>query len=194
MDNDEYAQTGEIYSLYTAREELRGDVLILYGDLIFDETCVDRLLSCRKDVSILVDRSFRDEPVDARPAVSARDFVVEKDPFFTARRAIPSREPGVAVRVGVDVTRGDAHAEFVGMLRLSEAGAETVQALLGELAAGGWDQPFQGAHSAREAGLPHLLQELIDRGEEVATVEIYKGWLEIDSLEDLQLALRMLSQ
>jgi len=194
VDNDEYADTGELYSLHAAREELTGDVLILYGDLIFDETCVDRLLHCRKDISILVDRSFRDEPAGIRPAVSAPDFVMENDPPPSARRAIPSREPGAAIRVGGDLTREDAHAECVGMLRLSKAGAETVRGLLEELAAGGWDQPFHGAPSAREAGLPHLLQELIDRGEEVATVEIYKGWLEIDSLEDLQLALRVLSQ
>jgi phosphoenolpyruvate phosphomutase len=194
VDNDEYADTGEIYSLYAAREELTGDVLVLYGDLIFDETCVDRLLHCRRDVSILVDRSFLDVPVDARLSVSAPDFVVEKDPPPPARRAIPSREPGVAVRVGGDVTRRDAHAEYVGMLKLSAVGAETVRGLLEDLAAGGWDQPFHGAPSLREAGLPHLLQELIDRGEEVATVEIYKGWLEIDSVEDLQLALRVLSQ
>ena len=103
-----------------------------------------------------MDRSFRDEPADARPTVSTRDFVLEKDPFFTARRAIPSREPGVAVRVGADVTRGEAHAEYVGMLRLSAAGAETVRGLLDELAAEGWDRPFHGAPSVREAGLPHL--------------------------------------
>ena len=62
------------------------------------------------------------------------------------------------------------------------------------LAAEGWDRPFHGAPSLKRAGLTHLLQELIDRGEDVATVETYKGWLEIDSVEDVQLALRVLDR
>ena len=62
---------------------------------------------------------------------------------------------------------------------------------LAELAESGWEKTIGGA-PAKTAGLTHLLQELIERGEDVATVETYKGWLEIDSKEDLQLALRVL--
>jgi phosphoenolpyruvate phosphomutase len=194
VDNDEYAETGELYSLYKALDELTGKTLVLYGDLVFDHTCLDRLMHSGRDIALLVDRSFRDEPAGARPEISAPDLVVEKEEPPAGRRYIPSRAPGTAVRVGGDVTREEAHAEYVGMLGLSEAGAATVKSLLDELAAEGWDRPFHGAASLRKAGLTHLLQELIDRGEEVSTVEIYKGWLEIDSVEDLQLALRALDR
>ncbi len=192
VDNDDYAETGELYSLHAAREELDGNVMIVYGDIIFDHTCADRLLHSNRDISLLVDRSFMDEPAGARPEVSAPDLVVEKEAPAAGRRYIPSRAPGVATRVGGDVPRDEAHAEYVGMLRLSAEGTAKVRAILDELAESGWEKPIGGAATAKTAGLTHLLQELIDRGEEVSTVETYKGWLEIDSKEDLQLALRVL--
>ncbi len=191
VDNDDYATTGELCSLHAAKTELDGNVLITYGDIVFDHTCVDRLQRSDRDISLLVDRSIRDEPEGLRPEISAPDLVVEKDAPAEGRRYIPSRAPGTATRVSGDITRDEAHAEFVGMLKLSAAGTAKVRAILDEMAATGWEKTIGGA-SAKTAGLTHLLQELIDRGEDVATVETYKGWLEIDSKEDLKLALRVL--
>jgi phosphoenolpyruvate phosphomutase len=193
VDNDDYAETGELASLYAAREELEGNVLVVYGDIVFDHTCADRILESDRDISLLVDRSFMDEPAGARPLVSAPDLVTFKEAPAAGRRHIPSRAPGTALKIGPDIAREDAHAEYVGMLKLNSAGSEKVRALLDELVAAGWDKPFHGAPSLRKASLVHLLQELIDRGEKIATVETYKGWLEIDSVEDLNLALRVLA-
>ena len=33
-----------------------------------------------------------------------------------------------------------------------------------------------------------LLEELVERGETVACVDVYKGWLEVDTFEDYQRA------
>jgi len=192
VDNDEYAESGELYSLHKAIGELDGPTLVVYGDLIFDHPCLDRLVHSERDISLLVDRSFRDEPADARPPESAPDLVVERDAPPAGMRYMPSREPGVAVKVGRDIARDEAHSEYVGMLSLSADGAATVKKVVEELAAAGWDKPFHGAASLKTAGLTHLLQELIDRGHEVSTVETYKGWLEIDSPQDIQLAARVL--
>ena len=77
--------------------------LIEEGRLIFDRTCLDRLLESKSDISLLVDRSIVDEPPDARPPESAPDLVVERDVPPPGRRYLPSRTPGVAVRVGMTV-------------------------------------------------------------------------------------------
>jgi len=39
-----------------------------------------------------------------------------------------------------------------------------------------------------QAKLPDLLQEIIASGEQVHAVDIYKGWVEIDSFDDYQRA------
>ena len=54
--------------------------------------------------------------------------------------------------------------------------------------AGTADQPFHEAPQFSQASLTDLLQEMIDRGRPVHAVEIYKGWLEVDTFEDYRRA------
>ena len=42
--------------------------------------------------------------------------------------------------------------------------------------------------SLQRAALTDLLQELIDRGHRVTCVDVYKGWMEVDTFEDYRRA------
>jgi phosphoenolpyruvate phosphomutase len=48
--------------------------------------------------------------------------------------------------------------------------------------------PFHEASSLEQASLTDMLQELIDHGQDVYAVNIYKGWMEVDTFEDYQRA------
>lgn len=45
VPNAQYDTTNYIYSLYLAREHVRGDVLVLHGDLVFDRLLLEQLLA-----------------------------------------------------------------------------------------------------------------------------------------------------
>ncbi len=191
-DNDRFETTGELYSLWCALQEIEGRTLVLYGDIAFDRSVIQRLLESKDDFSLLVDRSWRDEPPGSRAPESAPDLVIEKSPPPAGRRFVPSKEAGNVLRLGAKIAPVEAHSEFIGIVRFSERGAQAARAVLEDLAAKGWDRPFQDAPSLARAGLTDFLQELIDRGHPVKAVEIYKGWMEIDSFEDYQRAWAML--
>src|SRR5262249_43764630 len=59
FDNDAYETTGELSSLYAAREFLGGDMVIAYGDIVFDEFILRNLLSQGGDISIAVDGGWK---------------------------------------------------------------------------------------------------------------------------------------
>ena len=65
VDNDRYRETGELYSLFQAKQELAGAFLLLYGDIIFEPSILERLLATRADVAVVVDRAFHDEQAAA---------------------------------------------------------------------------------------------------------------------------------
>jgi phosphoenolpyruvate phosphomutase len=48
--------------------------------------------------------------------------------------------------------------------------------------------PFHEAPSLEQASLTDMIQELIDQRQEVYAVNIYKGWMEVDTFEDYQRA------
>lgn len=48
VKNPEYANTNYIYSIYCAREYLYDDILLMHGDLVFENGVLDKILDCEK--------------------------------------------------------------------------------------------------------------------------------------------------
>ena len=181
VDNDRYRETGELHSLFLAESELEGPVVLMYGDIIFEPSILERLLHSEGDVVIVVDRAFPDayktgEPLPAGPL----DLVVTETPA-SGRRFVPPAGGSRVLRVGPEVSPDEAHGEFIGLAMLSTAGSEKVRTLHARLAR-------ERAEGIEQASVTHLLQALIDGGESVAAVDVHKGWMEIDSFEDYRRA------
>lgn len=185
-DNDEYATTGEAYSLFKAVRELDRRVVVLYGDVLFEQAVLEKLLRSPADVTAVVDRSLEDRPLDQRVA-RVRDYVVEEAPATRGDRFVASEETRRVRRIGAKIDPREANGEFVGMLMLTERGCRLVR----EAWARGAERPgvfFHEAPGVRQATLTDLLQEVIAAGAEVSAVDIYKGWMEIDDFDDYQRA------
>ena len=75
FDNDAFAETSETASLYAARPFLEGDVLITYGDILFDEFILRNLISQTQGVTIAVDGGWK---MRYRSG-AVRDLVVTSD-------------------------------------------------------------------------------------------------------------------
>ncbi len=181
VDNDRYRETGEVYSLFRAEDDLKGPFVVLYGDIIFEPAILERLLDSQADVAVVVDRAFHDaHKAGLATPEGPLDLVVTETPP-NGRRFVPPEGGSRVLRIGPEVTPDEAHGEFIGMTFFSAKGAEqlrTVYAELRESRAEGLDR----------ASLTHLLQALIDRGRPVTAVDIHKGWMEIDSFEDYRRA------
>lgn len=48
VNNPLYAETNYIYSIYCARQYLDDDILLMHGDLVFEESVLDEMLKCKK--------------------------------------------------------------------------------------------------------------------------------------------------
>lgn len=186
-DNDRFAETGELSSLLLAENELRGPVVCLYGDVLFDDSIVGRLLRAPGDVVLVVDRSWSDLRDSGIVPPRRRDLVVSEGQVASSDRFVPSASEASVRRIGQQLDPAEANGEFIGILMLSARGAKLVSDLFHELA-GSHTGPFHEAGSLARANLTDLLQELIDRGHPVGCVDVYKGWMEVNSFEDYRRA------
>jgi phosphoenolpyruvate phosphomutase len=181
VDNDRYAETGELHSLFGAEPELDRPFVLLYGDIIFDPAVLVKLLQTQADVAVVVDRAFHDA---YRAGVALPpgplDLVVTETPP-NGRRFVAPESGSRVVRIGPEVTPEEAHGEYIGMAMFSGHGAETLRRVHAELAAG-------RAEGLERASVTHILQALVDRGHPVVAVDIHKGWMEIDSVDDYRRA------
>ncbi len=181
VDNDRYRETGELYSLMRAEDALTGPVVVLYGDIVFEQSVLERLLRATADIAVVVDRSFPDL-LRAGQAPTGHDLVVTDAPPG-GRRFVAAEQGSRVLRIGPEVRPEDAHGEFIGLTALSKTAAARLQEVHEELES-------QRAEGLQRASLTHVLQALIDRGERVVAVEIHKGWMEIESFDDYRRAWR----
>jgi phosphoenolpyruvate phosphomutase len=181
VDNDRYRETGELHSLFQAEAHLDCPVVVLYGDIIFEPAIVERLLHVTADVAVVVDRSFPDafRAGDA-PATGPLDLVVTETPA-SGRRFVAPEGGSRVLRIGPEVAPAEAHGEFIGLAAFSAAGVAALREVHASLVA-------ERAEGLEQASLTHVLQAMIDRGHAVMSVDVHKGWSEVDSFEDLQRA------
>jgi phosphoenolpyruvate phosphomutase len=192
-DNDDYASTSEVFSMFRAAKELRGPFVFLYGDILFERGHLEKLLKSPADISILVDRSWTEggRPKESR---GVPDLVVLKDAQEAGYRFLGAEAPHPVARVGRTIAPKQANGEFVGMAMFTAKGARLLTDCYNQLQEVGPKGGFHEAESLRGASFTDLLQELIDRGTDVQAIDVYKGWLEIDTFEDYRRAWALIKE
>lgn len=171
VDNDRFAGTGEALSLSCAADQIEGDCLIAYGDILFRRYILDNLLEAEGDIVVAVDALWRERKGDDVERV--RDRVHASRPFSPDYL---DETPVTLEAVGNDIGGADTHGEWVGLARLSAAGSKRVRAEMDAMAADG---------SLEQAGLPELFSRIAASGTDVQVVYVTGHWLDVDDAFDL---------
>ena len=171
LDNDEFAETGELYSLDKALRARKGgakDLIISYGDVLFNKYIPQALCQEKEDFVIFVDSDWQNQSSYARLGGFAECSLPNSKKAFNAKIYLK--------RLGDTVSREHIHGVWMGFLKVSPAGGNQLQAILGIMMA----DPVN-----RNAGIPHLLQELLKRQHAIRVLYTVGHWLDINSLEDV---------
>ena len=83
--NPMYKSTNYIYSLFLARGKIKGDVMLLHGDMVFDKIILGKLLKSRKNSCAIVEKNFKAEIKNRFIKISAKDFKAEIKNKFIKR-------------------------------------------------------------------------------------------------------------
>jgi len=101
-------------------------------------------------------------------------------------------EKGRVVKIGKDVVNPEeAHGEFIGLAKFTKSGAELMKAAYHRAAEENPNAPFHQAICLEKAYLTDMIQELVNNGSLVKSVDIAGGWMEIDTEQDLERARRL---
>lgn len=169
VDNDRHAETGEAWSLACARDAIRGETVLAYGDVLFRRYILDTLLASEADIVLAVDALGADAK---RASPNPRDLVVA-DRRFSGHYLDDA--PARLLRMSSSVPPGEACGEWMGLARFSARGAAWLQEEIAALEAEG---------GLEAADLPLLLTRLAAR--HPVEVQYFTGhWLDVDTLGDL---------
>ena len=58
-ENKFFASTNMVETFFCAEKEIEGEVIVSYGDIIYEKGVLNKLLSAKSDFSIVVDKNWK---------------------------------------------------------------------------------------------------------------------------------------
>tara|TARA_Y100001949_G_scaffold72506_1_gene61585 strand:+ start:586 stop:1338 length:753 start_codon:yes stop_codon:yes gene_type:complete len=174
----EQEQTG---SLMVARSEIVGDILIMFGDILFEETILQQMLNSKCDIVIAIDKDW-EKSYEERPdnPKSEADKVLIKDDKVIQISAKKIKINDNDNNIG----------ELLGLMKLSPKGSKILIEQYEKLENSHVGK-FHDAPSFKKAKFVDILQELLSLGIIITPVSIIGKWCEIDTKHDLEIAKKM---
>jgi choline kinase len=171
--NADYARTNMVSSLFAARHLLDGtcDLIIVYGDIVFEPRVLASLIEARHEVSVVVDRGWH-----------ALWSLRMEDPLADAGTLRIGPDGRLVELGGKPSSLADIEGQYTGLIKLAAPVHGRICALYDGLDPVG---PYLGRDKANMF-MTTFIQLMIDAGLDVGPAFTSNGWLEVDSLADLE--------
>jgi phosphoenolpyruvate phosphomutase len=164
VDNDEFASTKELYSLFLAKDQIKDNSVISYGDIVFKRYVLHELLNDQNNITIVVDAEYADG--------TDKDFVAASSKYERTNYI------GTATfkKMGSDLPKNEIFGEFIGLWKVNKVGAAQVNEVLERLSK---------TSNFKSMTCTDLFNE-ISKEHPIAVKYISGAWLDVDTLVDYQ--------
>jgi L-glutamine-phosphate cytidylyltransferase len=180
VHNADWADTNMVESLFCAEAEFGDDMIVAYGDIVYEPRIIGALLASTHPVSVVVDEGWR--------ALWEMRF---DDPLGDAETLRLDRD-GRIVDIGQKPsTIEEIQAQYMGLMRFRGEGLAALRA-----SRANWSQiqrPWMNNRPIKKAYMTDLIMEMILMGVSVHAVPVTHGWLEIDTVSDYERVRAMMS-
>jgi len=168
--NARYFETNMVWTLFSAEEELEGDVIVSYGDIVYSKNILKALIKSKADIAVTIDMKWEGywRERNENPLDDAETLKLRKDGTISEIGQKPS-------------SLEEIEGQYMGLMKFSSEGVRQIKSAF---------------HSALESGkllgkevensyMTDLLQSIVNIGGKVASVQIDEDWVEVDTVEDL---------
>jgi len=171
--NKHFDKTNMVESLFCAMDFIQkdGDMIIAYGDIVYQDNNLQALLECEDEIALMIDAKWRDlwSLRLENPLEDAETLKINAQGYVTELGKKPESYSQIEGQyTGLIKIRADKINDFV----------DFYQNLDRKALYDGKD--FDNMY------MTSFLQMLIDSGWQAKAVMVKSGWLEVDSVEDLQ--------
>lgn len=169
--NPRYDKTNMVYTLFCAESELHSDALLCYGDIVYSSKALNAILKSEADISVVID-------LDWATYWQARS----ENPLDDAE-TLKLNEKGHIIEIGQKPkTMAEIEGQYIGLMKFTTEGLRILRNEYKEAQKIG----FIRGKDIERAYMTDLLQLLIDKGHTLVSVPIHGGWLEVDTVADLE--------
>ena len=165
-----------LYSLIEAKSEMIDDVIISYGDIIFEDSIVQTLLNSKNGISLAIDLKW-----EKMYQNKSKNLVDKVSNVFIENNQI--------TKIGYKENLGEPDkktvGEFIGLAKFSKKAITDFLKIYLELEKS-HNGKFHESLSVKEGIITDMLQEFIDRNYTLNPIFVSGKWCEIDTIDDLK--------
>ncbi len=172
-DNPDWASTNMVASMLCARPLLEedDDLIVAYGDIVYERRVLQALLNDRSGAGVVVDRKWLDL------------WNLRSDSPLADAESLRLDQAGNIIDIGKKVSGlEEIEAQYIGLMRFS---ADTRSQLLGLLDQAQGTTDGVNGKPVENCYMTDLLQAYVDIGGLLHAVPIDGGWLEFDTADDI---------
>lgn len=175
VENRDWPNNNILLSLLHARAYMQDGFVSTYADIVYRPSIVEALVRSPHDITLACDTDWRRRYTgrSLHPETDAEKLRAEGERVVELSRKIPSER---------------AAGEFIGVMRMSPAGAQSFLAAFDEAKATYDGGEFREGRTFQKAYLIDLLQHMLEAGTPMHRVDTPGGYMEIDTVEDAALA------
>ena len=176
--NEKFNQTNMIESLFCAYENLKNDVIVAYGDIIYSRKVLTKLLESKEDFSIVIDEGWEEywKLRFENPLDDAESMILDDDDNI--------------IELGKSVTDiQKIQGQYIGLMKFSSNAIEIIKKFYKETKnqAKIGINPLNTNLSFEQSYMTDFLNGLIKKGHKLKAIKINHEWLEVDTYSDYQL-------
>lgn len=169
--NPRYHETNMVWTLFSAEQDLEGSLVLAYGDIVYSREILRALLASTADIAVAID-------LDWELYWRARN----EDPLDDAE-TLRMDAAGHIVEIGQKpVSLEQIEGQYMGLMKFSPKGLAALRDTFTRAKISG---SIRGK-APEKAYMTDLLQLLVDEGQVLTAVKVRGGWVEIDTVGDLE--------
>lgn len=167
--NQKYSSTNMVSTLFCAKEFMDDDLIITYSDIVYKQEVLKKIIESKDDFSLIIDRKWKelwlkrmDNPLDDAETLKIKN--------------------GKIVEIGKKPRNyDDIQGQYVGLIKISKNILERVKHFYESLDK---NTEYDG-QNFENMYMTSFIQKIIDNLVSVKPIFIDGGWVEIDSVNDL---------
>tara|TARA_B100000029_G_scaffold473508_1_gene514963 strand:+ start:358 stop:1095 length:738 start_codon:yes stop_codon:yes gene_type:complete len=171
--DNEFSKHEQLGSLISINEIFDEDVIVIFSDIIFDESVLDRIIKTNCDFGIAIDKNWEEKYIGRtqHPRSQADLVVLEENKIKKIKKNLKEKNT----------------LEFIGITKFSSHGWKIFIELCKRLKKEHKGN-FHDAEVFNQAYITDIFQELLDLNYDITPILIDGNWIEIDTPQDIEIA------
>ena len=176
FDNKQFDSTNMLVSLFKAFDKMKGDIIVSYGDIMFSQSLLEKLIQEKGDIVVSVDVSWE------------KYWLMRYGTIHYDKESLTLDRNNFILSLGrPDPKNCIVDGRYVGLIKFSQKGLNSIEKIWGKYKNDYWDQPWQvSGKTFRQAYMTDMLQALIDHNYQVQASIVQNGWIEFDCDSDYE--------